>query len=296
MTAIPDRPAVDVIVCVHNSFESVELCLSSVVGSISEADRLIIVDDGSEDETRILCEGFARDQKRPVMLIRRPEGSGFCQAANAGLGASTADYVVLLNSDTIVFSGWLDKFHACFSANPWIGVVGPLSNAGGWQSIPSLGSGGPPNNDLVHDLSTLHEVQEYCASFRERYDYPIVEQINGFCFAVRRGVLSDVGFLDEENFPRGYGEEADFGFRAQDHGYLCCVAIDCFVYHAKTKSYTVDQRSSLIKAGRIQVDRKHGVERVKAAMRNTKLNPILVAIREEADAVFRERHWLSGDT
>lgn len=293
MSNLPEnRPAIDVIVCVHNSPEDVRICLESAVASLGEGDRLIIVDDGSAEETMLLCQEVAGANERSVKLVRRPAGSGFCRAANAGLRESTAEIVVLLNSDTITPPGWLDRIHTCMSANWQIGIVGPLSNAGGWQSIPEYLTGGPPNNLIRRDAGTLAQIQSYCETLVDLYDYPILEQINGFCMALSRELLDTVGLLDEEHFPKGYGEEIDLTFRAQDAGFLCAVALDCFVYHGKTKSYSVKARNELSKAGRVHLDRIHGAERVYAAVVSSQQNPILAAVRKDASAVFKERGWL----
>ncbi len=293
MTFAPVAPLdADVIVCVHNSPDDVRLCLSSVLRTLGSGDRLVIVDDGSADETRLICEAIAVEGGSRVTLIRRAEGSGFCRAANAGLRESAATVAVLLNSDTIVTEGWLDRIRNCLSSNWQIGIAGPLSNAGGWQSVPDYMTGGPPNNAVHHDEATLDAIQAWCSLMRPKYPYPIVEQVNGFCIAIRREVLDAIGLFDEELFPMGYGEETDFVMRAQDAGFLCAVAIDCFVYHAKTKSYSSEARQRLIKAGRAHIDRVHGADRVQAAVKGTQSNPVLAGIRSEARAVFEANGWL----
>lgn len=284
--------AVDIIICAHNSPEDVRRCISSTLISLSPGDRIIVVDDGSADETRELCEIFAEKNPEVLVLIRRPEGSGFCRAANAGIRSAAAPIIVLLNSDTVVPPNWLSRIRACFSANSAIGIVGPLSNAGGWQSIPEFRTGGPPNNRIISDDATLAEIQSYCEELSDAYEYPIVDQLNGFCLAIRKEVFDRIGLLDEEHFPMGYGEEVDFNLRAQDAGFLCAVAIDCFVYHEKTKSYGDDIRERLVSEGRTHIDRLHGADRVDVAVKGCQRNPILAAIRDDAQSVFVERQWL----
>lgn len=287
-----DRPCADVVVCVHDSPDDVRACLSSVLPTLGAADGLIIVDDGSAEETKRLCEEVAAGAPDRVRLIRRPEGSGFCRAANAGIRVSEADIVVLLNSDTIVPAGWIDRLAACMRHHPRIGLAGPLSNAGGWQSIPALPDKGVVNNRVRSDDETLAAIQAFCADFAARYDAPFVELLNGFCIAIRRTVLDEVGLLDDERFPQGYGEEWDLCFRAQDAGFLCTVAIDCFVYHAKTKSYTTAQREELSRAGRAQLDSRHGPRRVRDAVRGVKAHPVLASVRADAREAFLRNGWL----
>ncbi|MEM1345711.1 MAG: glycosyltransferase [Pseudomonadota bacterium] len=251
------RQGVDVVVCVHNSPEHVGPCLASIAPTLTPADRLIVVDDGSAEEAQRLCEAAQARAPEQTQLIRRERGSGFCKAANAGLQASRAETVVVLNSDTLVLGDWLDRIDACMAANWQIGLVGPLSNAGGWQSIPELPGPHAAPGMLSAEPSVLKAVYAHCTGYAARFEYPVVEQINGFCLALRRKVIETVGLFDESNFPMGYGEENDLTFRALDAGFLCAVAIDCFVYHAKTKSYSAAQRERYNAAGQATLYRLH---------------------------------------
>ncbi len=284
--------AAEIIVCAHDSPDDVRRCLDTSLASLGPADHVIVVDDGSAEETRRLCEARSEAHPGQMSLLRHTESLGFCRAANAGIRASSAPLVVLLNSDAVVPLGWLDRIRACLETHPAIGIAGPLSNAGGWQSIPEIKTGGPPNNQVASDDKTLAAIQSFCERFPDLYDYPIIEQVNGFCLAIRRAVFDRIGYLDETHFPRGYGEEIDFCLRAQDAGFLCAAATDCFVYHAKTKSYTVDARTRLIAEGRAHLDIIHGAARVRAAVNGCKTHPILKAIRAHARPVFADRGWL----
>lgn len=284
--------AVDIVIPVHNSPEDVRRCLSACRSTLRGGDSIIVVDDGSGSETATLCASFAESNPHTVRLIRHEIARRFTRAANAGIAASTADQVVVLNSDTVPAGDWIERLCRCLQSGANIGVVGPLSNAGGWQSIPSFGPGGPPNNRVRSDDRTIADIHAFCGSFLQDFDYPFVEQINGFCMAIRRDVLSAVGPLDEESFPEGYGEEVDFNFRVQNAGYLMAVAIDVFVYHDKTKSYTSEQRKALIARGRERNDERHGATRVKDAVTGTQRNPILAEIRDRAAIEFKRNGWI----
>lgn len=284
-------PKTEVIVCVHNSPQDVELCLKSLRDTLRAQDRAIVVDDGSDDETRIICEEITSSCADKFTLIRRSEGSGFCRAANAGLRASRADMVILLNSDTIVCGDWIARMEACMQANWQIGIVGPLSNAGGWQSVPQLPTKERPANPISADAASLLKFHRYASVYKQNFPYPLVEQINGFCMGLSREVIEKVGYFDEVAFPMGYGEESDLTFRALDAGFLCAVATDCFVYHAKTKSYSSEDKEKFNQSGQVQLKARHGVERVQIAVKNTHQNPILAAIREDAADYFRRQGW-----
>lgn len=268
--------------------------MDSVIPSLSSDVRLIVVDDGSDDETEQLCRAVADAHPDRVRLIRRPKGGGFCRAANHGIRETSAEMVVVLNSDTIVVGDWVDRLKNCMNIRPEVGIVGPLSNAASWQSIPEFrnAQGQMAINPVSTDPNTLTQIHEFCSDFRGLYDYPFVELINGFCFAVSRSLLDAIGSFDEDAFPFGYGEENDFCFRACEAGFVAAIAIDCFVYHAKTKSYSSKQRQRLSAAGqKILIDR-YGVDRIELAVRSCQRHPVMEAIRGECRKVFPRRGWL----
>ena len=97
---------------------------------------LILVDDGSTQPTQEYLNDFAYSQA--ALLLRNEQARGYTRAANQGLHASSANYIILLNSDTMVTPLWLDRLIACGESDPHIGLVGPLSNTASWQSIPEI--------------------------------------------------------------------------------------------------------------------------------------------------------------
>ena len=128
---------VDIVVCVHNALEDVRGCLDSVLLHTTKPYRLIIVDDGSDSDTARYLAAFVA-QHADAALLRNEAARGYTFAANQGLRASSSSYALLLNSDTIVSPGWLDRMLACAETDPKIGIVGPLSNTASWQSIPRI--------------------------------------------------------------------------------------------------------------------------------------------------------------
>ena len=133
------QASADILVCVHNSLDDVRACMESVIRTMGPRDRVILVDDGSQPTTQAFCEEVAgRLGTTKSLLIRHEEAKGFSQAANAGAKHSRKDICIFLNSDTIVNGDWIDRLSDCMDQKADIGLAGPLSNAGGWQSIPLL--------------------------------------------------------------------------------------------------------------------------------------------------------------
>ena len=277
---------VDVVVCVHNALEHVQQCLSSVVARTTVDYRLIVVNDGSDATTTDWLREFAAKQAG-VELIETNGPLGYTCAANQGLRATSATNVVLLNSDTVVPRLWLEEMLECMASDDSVGIVGPLSNAASWQSVPERV--GPDGRWAVNDLPAGYNVDEFAELvwLVSRRQFPRADFINGFCFMINRQVIDRVGFLDEENFPRGYGEENDYCLRAKDAGFELAIADHCLVYHAKSKSFGDAARTRLAKAGAEALQRKHGTARIEQGTERLKTSPVLADIRERVNFHLR---------
>ena len=261
----PAHPGVDVVVCVRDAPEDVRTCLWSLLHYATRPFHLIVVDDGSGPETAAMLEAIAA--REPALELLRSEGPehGYTRAANIGLRASTGALVVLLNSDTIVSPGWLERIVACAESDGRIGVVGPLSNAATHQSLPAVTEDG---RWAVNELPAWLTVDSMALlvselSARER---PRVPFVNGFCYAITRDAIARVGLFDEDRFGSGYCEENDFSIRARDAGLELALADDAYVFHAKSRSYSSAGRDEIASRNYELFLEKHGAERVKSLL------------------------------
>jgi len=279
----PEHSGVDVVVCVHNAPDDVRACLWSLLHSATRPFHLIVVDDGSGPETAAMLEELARAEPE-VELIRHdgPE-HGYCRAANIGLRASTGAHVVLLNSDTVVSPGWLERVVACAESEERIGVVGPMSNAATHQSVPAVTENG---RWAVNELPAWMTVDSTALLLAELSDRarPRVPFVNGFCYAVTREAIERVGLFDEERFGSGYCEENDFSIRAGDAGLSLALADDAYVYHAKSRSYTSAGRDEVATRNYRLFLEKHGESRVKKMLTGLEDIPALENVRGSMSA------------
>lgn len=276
-------------VCVHNARDDVERCLDSVARNTPELSRLVIIDDGSQPLTADFLSAWAaaRTSHRHVELVRNEQAQGYTKAANRGLKqliekGEGADFVILLNSDTIVPPGWANKLMRCGLSDEKIGIVGPLSNCASWQSVPRIFD--ERKDWLVNELPDGFTVDSYASAIEARSPrrYPFVGVINGFCFAIKTACLKDVGLFDEENFGLGYGEENDFCLTASKKGWKLAVADDAFVYHAQSKSYSNERRATLVAHASAQLERKHGSAAIRRGVEMTRESRNLAYMRAQA--------------
>jgi O-antigen biosynthesis protein len=296
---IVDRPktqphiaGVCIIICVHNALNDVRNCLDSLLEHTTLPYSLILVDDGSDEPTAQYLREFS--DSHPAQLMRSEIATGYTCAANRGMRAASAEFVVLLNSDTILTPDWLDLLVACIQSDPKIGIAGPLSNTASWQSVPKIEQGGDwAANPLPDGLSPARFAQLIAASSVKLYiEMPL---LNGFCLIIRRKLLDEIGLFDEINFGKGYGEEDDLILRARSYGWKAALADDVYVYHAHSKSYSRDQRNSLSsQAGKI-LRRKHGYSTISQGVRFCRQNLVLEGIRARSQiAISRDQILTKG--
>jgi GT2 family glycosyltransferase len=275
--------SVDIVICVHNALEDVRVCLDSVARNSSIRSKLYIVNDGSDAATAEYLREFSSGQEACV-LLENPIAEGYTRAANKGLRASSADYVVLLNSDTVVPPGWLERLLECGESDPRIGIVGPLSNAASWQSVPEVhdNNGDWAVNPLPEGYS-VDDVAEALGAISEKR-FPRAPFLNGFCLATKRPLIDAIGYFDEESFPHGYGEENDYCLRAAEAGFELAISDHAYVYHAKSKSYSHERRRALRKPGGDALARKHGADLISRGVDLMRKEPTLEKIRQRLRA------------
>jgi|GEM_PF-1414361 GT2 family glycosyltransferase/spore maturation protein CgeB len=123
-TAVPSHalgrpPVVSIVIPVFNQVHFTATCLDVLFRNTPEPCEVIVVDNGSTDDTPRLLDRYAGR----VRVIRNDRNEGFARACNAGAAAATAPYLLFLNNDTEVQPGWLPPLLA-MAARPGVGAVG----------------------------------------------------------------------------------------------------------------------------------------------------------------------------
>lgn len=229
---------VDIIVPIYNAYEDLTKCIASIWRNTDlKSNRLLLINDKSTDE-RILP--YLENIMGGNIVVHNSEmNGGFSASVNIGMRYSQENDVVLLNSDTIVTSRWLEKMGECAYTENNIATVTPLSNSATIASIPIIGQDNAiPNNITIDQYA---DIIEKC-SFRH---YPQITVAVGFCMYIKRRVLNEIGYFDEKTFGEGYGEENDFCCRAEMMGYKHVLCDDTFIYHKGTASFKDEQKQRL---------------------------------------------------
>ncbi len=230
---------VDIAVPVYNGYEDLILCTESLRRHTDlSLHRVLLIDDKSPDERiRPFLEELSKEQGFEVIFNERNQG--FSANVNLGLARSERD-TILLNSDTIVTAGWVEKLQRCARSSERIATVTPLSNAATLASVPVAFRDNPLPEGFTVD--SYGELVERVSLHR----YPRVTVAVGFCMYVKQEAYEKAGPFDAETFGRGYGEENDFCNRCAQLGYIHVLCDDTFIYHKGTGSFDTEEKKRLL--------------------------------------------------
>ena len=221
------RPAATVVIPVHGGMAQMLACIDSVWAA---GERPLVIDDASpEPELASALDDLAR--RRRIRLIRNQRNLGFAATANLGMRSVPGRDVVLLNSDTLVASGWLEELRDTAYGAPDIGTVTPLSNDASILSYPDLQQRNP-----VPALADTLRLDALARRVNGGAAIEIPVGV-GFCLYVKRVCLDDVGVFRDDVFAQGYGEENDFCLRARQRGWRHVAAVGAFVAHVGGHSF-----------------------------------------------------------
>lgn len=234
--ADPPIGPIDVVIPVYGGIAETRTCIESVLASRTQCRmRLRLHNDASpEPELGAYLQSVA--QANPgVLLVENAVNLGFVGTVNDAMRRAKEcdDFqaVVLLNSDTEVSNGWLDRLatHSGVPANR-VATVTALSNNATICSFPKLGA-----NEMPEGF-TPAQVDALAAKINSGMAVTVPTGV-GFCMLITKEALAVVGQFDEEAFGRGYGEENDFCMRASRHGFRNLLALDVFVRHVGEVSF-----------------------------------------------------------
>lgn len=198
-------PVVSVVVPVYNNFSYTLRCVYSILIAQDETPiEIIIADDQSSDETEAFFSPLAG-----LTYIRNPENFGFLLSCNNAAKSAKGEYLFLLNNDTAVLDGWVDRLVETFDNEPKAGLVGSkllypnglLQEAGG-----ILWSDGAANYGKFDDPQR----PEY--SYLREVDY-----VSGAAIMTPMVLWRELGGFDERYVP-AYCEDSDFCLSVRDKG------------------------------------------------------------------------------
>lgn len=222
-----------------------EECLKAL--EMQDADTpefvVLVVDNGSTDGSlQLLAEKWPE-----VMCIALEENTGFCHAVNIGIQESKTPYVILLNNDTKVKSGFVKGlYHAILRKKTIFSVSAKMLM---WDKP-----------ELVDDAGDYYCVLGWAVARgkgKKAVNYQEPKEVFSACAGAaiyRKAIFEEIGLFDEEHF--AYMEDLDIGYRARIYGYCNWYEPSAEVLHfgsASTGSRYNERKTTLASANNIYV-------------------------------------------
>jgi len=231
-----------VIIVNYNVKYFLEQCLLSVQKAVQglEADIWVVDNASSDGSVEML-----RSQFPEVKLIANADNLGFSRANNQAIRASEADYVLLLNPDTVVAEDTFTKCLSFMDARPQAGGLGIRMLDGGGQFLKESKRGLPTPRVAFYKMFGISALfknskkygQYHLTFLSEKENHP-VDILAGAFMMMRKSLLNQIGLLDEKYFM--YGEDIDLSYRIRLAGAENWYFADSTIIHYKGESTKKD--------------------------------------------------------
>ena len=238
-----EKPVVSIIILTFNKAAYTYQCLESLINYTDIPYEVILVDNGSTDNTQALL-----GQTENIGLILNEKNLGFIRGCNQGAIPARGKYLLFLNNDTVVTKNWLSDLVSTAESDQSCGAVGcklvwpygQLQEAGSivWRdgSVTGYGRGDDP---LKPEYSYLKEI-DFCS---------------GACLLVRRDLFKILKGFDERYIP-AYYEDADLCLGIQSLGYKIIYQPKVTVYHHEFTSSSKDHAINFMMSNQLKFVKK----------------------------------------
>ena len=238
----------DIIIVSYNARIYLQKCLESIFNfDLPFSFQVLVIDNHSSDDSA----DMVRKIFPQVRVIENNGNCGFSQANNRGIRNTNGEYILLLNSDTVVSQGALLKLLLFLEENDKAGIVSgrlvypDYTDQNVCRAFPT------PINALFGRRSILTKLfpnnkysKKYMLSVHRHKKEPFqIDWVSGACLMVKRKVIHNVGLLDEKFFM--YWEDADFCMRVKKEGWKIYCVPTAIIVHYEGKS-SINQNYRLI--------------------------------------------------
>ena len=200
-----------VIIVNYNVRAYLEQCLRTTLKALEGIDGEVFVVDNLSTDGSV---EMVREKFPQVRLIANTENVGFSRANNQAIRESAAEYVVLLNPDTVVGEDVFHKVLSFMEAHPKAGGLGVKMIDGTGTFLPESKRGLPTPAVAFYKIIGLTRLfprskvfGRYHLGHLKENEAARIEILSGACMFLRKETLDKVGLLDESFFM--YGEDID---------------------------------------------------------------------------------------
>lgn len=221
------KPRVFIIILNWNGWRDTIECMESLKKLDYPNYEIVIVDNGSTDESpQILPQKFPK-----IKLIETGKNLGFAGGNNVGIKYALeqgANYVMLLNNDTIVDKNFLKELIKVAETKSQIGILGPKIY---FHDEPNrLWFGGGKINKILTRGTHIN----YGKIDKNGKNPKIVDYITGCCLLAKREVIEKTGLMNGDYFL--YYEDADWCLGARKKGFKCVLVPKAKIWHKCSRS------------------------------------------------------------
>ncbi len=217
-------PLVSIIILSWNNQKLLQNCLKSVYDTNYPNYEIIVVDNGSSDNSPKIVRANYPD----VILIENKQNLGFSEGNNRGIRRARGTYIVLLNQDTEVDPNWLKNLITVMINDKQIGIVGCKLYFSQSRRIQHAGGSIGRHAQAKHIGYGQVDTGQY-----DEIIYP--DYVTGAAFMIRRAVLNKIGLLDPIYFM--YYEDFDMCYQAKKLGYKVAYVPNSVAYHYESGSW-----------------------------------------------------------
>jgi hypothetical protein len=114
---------ISIAMCTYNGAQFLPAQLQSIVAQSRPPDEIVVCDDGSTDETRLLLEKFAAESSIPITLHFNEQNLGSIKNFEKAISLCTGDVIALSDQDDVWRTGKLQRIEAAFNKSPSAGLV-----------------------------------------------------------------------------------------------------------------------------------------------------------------------------
>jgi glycosyltransferase involved in cell wall biosynthesis len=225
VTSAQVGPKVSVIVPLYNALEyTKEMFRSFFAHTDANAYELIVVDNASTDGTR----EYLKTLPASAQIILNESNQNFAGACNIGASKARGQYLLFLNSDTVLQPEWLRPMTTILDSEPQVAIVG---NKHIYPDSQKLHHAGICFNSEKMNSHYLVGVEKDDPRVQFRRDF---QAVNGACFLVRRDLFNSLGGFDT-SYKNGC-EEVELCLKAKDRGFRVVYTPESVIFHHGQRS------------------------------------------------------------
>lgn len=236
-----------VVIVSYNVSAFLRRALQSVIAAAGKTEHEItVVDNNSSDGS----PAMVREEFPAVRLVRSDNNEGFSAACNRGIKASSGDYILILNPDTVTEPDAIDRALRFMRTHPDAGAAGARMTDGNGRFLPESKRGFPSPLTSLFRFTGFGKIfprspffNAYYLGNRPENETCPADILTGAFMLIRKEALAKAGLFDTSFFM--YGEDIDLSWRIRKAGFVNYYLHDVRITHFKGSSSSQERDQAL---------------------------------------------------